>query len=58
MIFYKTKSFKSVNILSISMSAVYRRLYLTDDQNRFFTDFFSSILFIIIITITFLIHYS
>ena len=22
------------------MSAVYRRLYLIDDQNRFFTDFF------------------
>ena len=40
MIFYKTKSFKSVNILSISMSAVYRRLYLIYDQNRFFTDFF------------------
>lgn len=34
-IYYKTKAFKNITILPISMSAVYRRVYFVGDHGRF-----------------------
>lgn len=42
-IYYKTEPFKNINILPISMSAVYRRVYFVDDRSQISSkiDFFS-----------------